>query len=99
MGYGFTLIEILVVLLIIGVVIGVAFIVPRDSGPQQQMKAEAVRLQMLLEQRAGAGADENRELGLRLDADGYQWLAWSEDLGQWQSLNELSFRPISCRRV
>lgn len=90
---GFTLIEILIVLLIIGVVIGTAFIVPRNSGPQQQIQTEALRLQMLLDHARERALLENRELGLALTGtDGYQWLSWSEDEQRWLPLAEITFR-------
>ncbi len=90
---GFTLIEILVVLLIIGIVVGVALVVPGDSGPGRQVQIEAARLQALIEQARERALIEDREFGLSLSGmDEYHWWGWSREKNDWQALNEQSFR-------
>ncbi len=90
---GFTLIEILLVLLLIGIIIGVAVVVPKGSGPKQMVESEATRLQVLLEQGRERALLENRELGLALvGADAYEWMIWSEEDEKWLLLDELSYR-------
>ena len=89
---GFTLIEILVVVLIIGIVIGVAMVIPSVGGPGQKVKEEANRLQVLLEQARERALMEDRELGLSLTRKGYRWWQWSRENEQWSILDEPSFR-------
>ncbi len=90
---GFTLIEILVVVLIIGIVIGVALVAPSASGPGQKLKDESFRLQTLIEQARERALMEDRELGLSLTgANGYTWWQWSREEEKWQELQEQSYR-------
>ncbi|MTI14331.1 type II secretion system minor pseudopilin GspH [Sansalvadorimonas verongulae] len=89
---GFTLLELLVVLLIIGIVVGVAMIVPSAGGPGQTVKDEALRLQTLMEQARDRALLENTEMGLSMTGNGYRWWIWSRDEDKWRLLNEQSFR-------
>ena len=90
---GFTLIEILLVVLIIGIVIGVALVVPSAGGPGQKLKDESLRLQTLVEQARERALMEDRELGLSLTGvNGYEWWQWSRDDEKWQGIQEQSFR-------
>ncbi|CAM3634918.1 type II secretion system minor pseudopilin GspH [Parendozoicomonas haliclonae] len=90
---GFTLIEILVVLLIIGLVVGLALVTPRSAGPGQQLQEESNRLQILIEQARERALMEDRELGFSLSGQfGYRWWVWSREQEIWQELEEQSFR-------
>ncbi|MCL6271144.1 type II secretion system minor pseudopilin GspH [Sansalvadorimonas sp. 2012CJ34-2] len=89
---GFTLIEILVVVLIIGIMIGVALIVPNVGGALQKVKDEAFRFQVLVEQARERALIEDREIGLSLTRKGYRWWQWSQDDEKWKLLDEASFR-------
>ena len=89
---GFTLLELLVVLLIIGIVVGVALIVPSVGGPGQTVKDEVLRLQTLMEQARDRALLENTEMGLSMTGNGYRWWIWSRGEDKWQLLDEQSFR-------
>ena len=88
---GFTLIEVLVVVLIAGVLIGIAFVVP-PLGGRQALGDEAVRLRALIGQARERAWMDDREMGLSLVHEGYRWWRWSRETGEWGILSEVNFR-------
>src|SRR5690625_3085555 len=69
---GFTLIEVLIVLLIIGVIVGLAALAFRDNRADE-LAREAQRLRAVLALASEEAIVKSRELGLRFDADGYRF--------------------------
>ncbi len=90
---GFTLIEILVVILIIGIILGVTLLAPRTSGPAQALWDEAQRLQLLMEQARDRALLEGQEYGLSAIEDRYYWWRWSRDDEGWRKFEDAQYRP------
>lgn len=82
---GFTLIEVLVVLVIIGVVLTFATLSVNPSGPSDRLDTESQRLQALAEAAADDAVLYGQSIGLQLTRDGYQFIT----LGAtgWQPIN------------
>jgi len=90
---GFTLLEVLVVLLMIGIILGFATLSVDLGGQERLLEQETKRLQALLSLAQEEAILENRSLGLRLEADGYQFYQLDE-AERWQSLEtDDSLRP------
>jgi general secretion pathway protein H len=85
---GFTLIEVLVVMVVIACLAGLAVISAGTAGPSRELKGEAERLAGLIGVLADEAVLDNREYGLRLERDGYQVLFYDETGGRWQALSE-----------
>ncbi|SDZ65501.1 general secretion pathway protein H [Pseudomonas sp. NFIX28] len=80
---GFTLLELLVVLVIIGLLASLAGLVQSDSGGQKARR-EAERLQHLIGLLREDAVLNNLNHGLRLEPDRYAVLSLGRD-GQWQA--------------
>ena len=83
---GFTLLELLVVITLVGIMAGAAML---SVGGQQarQLKNEAQRLQLLLNQARDESELTQRTLGVKIEKQGYQFLEWQRDKRQWRSLD------------
>ncbi|OQX38135.1 MAG: type II secretion system protein GspH [Oceanospirillales bacterium LUC14_002_19_P2] len=90
---GFTLIEILVVILIIGIILGVTLLAPRSSGPAQALLDESQRLQLLMEQARDRALLDGQEYGLSATEDRYYWWRWSRDDEAWRKFEDAHYRP------
>ncbi|MCW9057531.1 MAG: type II secretion system minor pseudopilin GspH [Gammaproteobacteria bacterium] len=88
---GFTLMELLVALLIIGVMVTFAGLSLRGDPWAERMHEETRRLAALLELAAENALLESRELAVRFEPDGYHFLRLQE--GQWRELAEGVLRP------
>lgn len=88
---GFTLIEILVVLLLMGIVsaLVVADVAPDNRG---KLRIESERLALLLEQAAEEAHTSQRELGWSTDGAGYAFWQRQED-GEWARMDEGIYHP------
>lgn len=78
---GFTLLEVLVVILIVGLLAGLVGLTQVDSG--QQARREAERLRSLIGLLRSDALLNHRDYGLRLDEDRYRVLLRATD-GRWQ---------------
>lgn len=81
---GFTLIEVLIVLVIIGVIVGLAALAFRDNRADE-LAREAQRLRAVLALASEEAIVKSRELGLRFDADGYRFFVL-DDEQVWQPI-------------
>ena len=83
-GQGFTLIEILVVLLIVSVLVGIT--VPSLPGfvDTADYDLEARRLELLLNMARGEAILDSVEFGFDLTDDGYEFLCYDESVKRWR---------------
>jgi general secretion pathway protein H len=93
---GFTLIEILVVLVIMAVVISLAVLSINTTGKDTQLDEESRRIQGLVDILHERALLEGRDFGLRIEPTGYGFLVYSPDKDLWLPLtDEHEFRHRS----
>ena len=83
---GFTLLEVLVVVVIIGILTSMAVISVNVLGGDHEMQQEAERLQAILLQTREDAILQSRDIGLRLDATGYEFLAYDGRIERWDAV-------------
>lgn len=81
---GFTLLEVLVVVVIIGIILTFAVLTVGDRSRAESAKQETERLAALLKLSSEEAVLQARELALQLTADGYEFLALDRDT--WKTL-------------
>jgi len=89
---GFTLIEVLVVLMIIGVIVSLAALSFGDNRAEE-LQREARRLQAVLTLAAEEAIVKSRELGVRFDADGYRFFILDDNMAWLLLEHEREFAP------
>jgi general secretion pathway protein H len=85
---GFTLIEILVVVLIIGVVSAGMLLAVSLTGRDRELEREGERLYTLLKYAREQAELQTREYGILFQEDGYEFLAFDVQRGLWRSVAE-----------
>ncbi|NJO14429.1 MAG: type II secretion system minor pseudopilin GspH [Thioploca sp.] len=83
---GFTLIEIMVVLIIIGVVLSFVTLSVGNGRQTQQLQQEAQRLASLLTLASQEAILQAKELGVAFTPEGYRFYEWQGQT-KWQALN------------
>lgn len=83
---GFTLVEILVVMLIIGVVAGGALLSLGVLGQDRQLETERQRLETLLQLVRDRAGIHSEQYGLRAFAGGYEFMVYDSRLTRWQTI-------------
>lgn len=86
---GFTLLEVLIVVLIVGIVSGLAVIAVRGD-PGEQVATEAKRLSALLTLASQESVLQSRELAVEFGRDGYRFLEFEQD--GWTEHDDPVFR-------
>ena len=81
---GFTLLEVLVVVVIIGIIASMAAVSTRVLGGDHEMDQEAKRLVAVLGQAREEAMLQGRDLGLRIDARGYDFLLYDGRNERWE---------------
>jgi general secretion pathway protein H len=81
---GFTLIEVMVVLVIIGVLVSFAVLSLGDGGKRDRLMEEGKRLAALIELASDQAVLEGREWGVHVAADGYLFMFLKD--GKWQEV-------------
>ena len=80
---GFTLLELLVVVVIIGIVTSMAVISVRVLGGDHEMDQEASRLRAVIIQAREDAMLQGQDVGLRVDARGYDFLRYDTRNERW----------------
>ena len=92
---GFTLIEILIVLAVIGVLSGVVVINFSGGDSRQLLAMQADRLARTIEMARHRSMIRNREWGLHITENGYYFSEHNPDLQEWIQLHEDRFQETS----
>jgi general secretion pathway protein H len=85
---GFTLLEVLVVVVIIGIIASMAVVSTRVLGGDHEMDQEARRLSAVLTQAREEAMLQGRDVGLRVDARGYDFLLYDNRNERWRLAEE-----------
>ncbi|HEX9208016.1 MAG TPA: type II secretion system minor pseudopilin GspH [Steroidobacteraceae bacterium] len=80
---GFTLLEVLVVVVIVGIITTMAVISVNVLGGDHEMQQEAERLQAILLQAREDATLQSRDIGLRLDETGFEFLEYDGRRELW----------------
>ncbi len=91
--HGFTLIELMVVLVIVAAMAGLLVIGGGDSAARK-LQREAQGLATLFNLAADEAVMQGDELGLFIDDDGYRFLMLDQESGSWQEIEQ---RPLQRR--
>lgn len=88
---GFTLIEILVVVMIVGIIATLAMLSSGLAGSQAKVPEEARRLARLIELHCEEAVLWGREAGIRIDRGGYAFSVWDGE--GWAPADAPQLRP------
>jgi len=83
---GFTLLEVLAVLVIIGITLTFAVLSIGDGGQSARIEREARRLAAVVDMASEEAVMQSRELGLRFSRDGYRFVRLDSD--KWQPVGD-----------
>ena len=89
---GFTLIEILVVLVVVGLLASLAVLTMGGSSRDREMENEVRELYLLMQTASEQAVLNNTELGLILEDDSFRFVAWEDRSGEWKVPAEAMFR-------
>lgn len=90
---GFTLLELLLVLTIVGIVAGSVVIGFAGIGEGRRVQAEAERLALAVELARGEALRRNEMWGLAVSENGYEFKRYDHDGGGWEALARRPFAP------
>jgi general secretion pathway protein H len=85
---GFTLIEIMIVVVIIGVISATVLLSVNLTGRDHDLEKESDRLLSLVNYAREQAELQTREYGVIFHDDGYQFLAWDARRGLWRQIYE-----------
>jgi general secretion pathway protein H len=85
---GFTLVEILVVVVIMAIVIGMAVLSIGVTGRDQQLDQESMRIEGLLSLLHDRALIEGRDFGMRLEPTAYEFVFYDTRLARWTRFDQ-----------
>jgi len=88
---GFTLLELLLVMLIIGILAGTVVANFGGAGQRQQVRAEAERLALAIEMARNAALQRNELWGLAAEEHGYSFQRYDPDAQTWLPVDRRPF--------
>lgn len=90
---GFTLMELLVVVVVLGILLGSAVISLNLSDDQRGMQAYGQRMAQRIELARDRAIQNNQEWGLRVSREEYQFVVFDELQRQWIPQPQAPFKP------
>ncbi|MBZ2168176.1 MULTISPECIES: type II secretion system minor pseudopilin GspH [Marinobacter] len=90
--YGFTLIEILVVLVVVGLLASLAVMTLGGGSQQRELEGEVRELYLLMQTASEQAILNNAELGLQIESEGYQFFLYDDEKDEWTPSDERLFR-------
>lgn len=87
---GFTLVELLVVIVIISIMLGYLVVSIGSDGPDKLLKNEANRISTLIQMASEQALLQRNELGLYIGEEQYQFFQLRD--GEWAPLSDIIFR-------
>lgn len=89
---GFTLIEILVVLVVVSMLVALATFTLGGNSKRRDLDNEAEQLFLLIQTVSEQAVLNNTEFGLVMEEDQYQFLTYDQQTGTWKRSRERIFR-------
>jgi general secretion pathway protein H len=96
---GFTLIEMLVVVVIIGILASAVVIGFVGADKEQNLRTEAERLALLIEMARSQAIQRNEEWGIAVAPDSYQFMVLDEPKHRWVEQKDGTFRKRSIENM
>jgi len=90
---GFTLVEMLVVVVIVAVLASTVVLGFVGADREQNLRTEAERLSVLIELARGESLQRNEEWGVRVARDGYGFKVYSPARARWEDVEDRPFQP------
>lgn len=85
-AHGFTLLELLIVIVIVAILFSFATLTIRSSSPEDLIKEEAYRLDRLIQLVLEEAVLKNTEYGLEFKTNSYRFLTYTDD--HWQAVSD-----------
>ncbi|PIE44400.1 MAG: type II secretion system protein GspH [Gammaproteobacteria bacterium] len=89
---GFTLIEILVVLVLVGIIASVSVLTIGSNHQSKELVNEIKRLHALMQLIADEAVLNNEEYGFAIDSDGYEFLIYNDAGKSWLATSDNLFK-------
>jgi len=96
---GFTLIEVLLVVLLIGIVSGIVLLAASPNDASRVVATESERLAEVLVLASEEAVNNNQQLGLLFDERSYRFVVLDEETRRWQDSNEPLFAAYELPEV